>query len=78
MSNETCNVEEERKCWVLEAAKSFGGDLKSSDLCDHLRNMNREALLAVRSVLDVCIDQLGKKKEPTAGDQAEARKIPVE
>lgn len=77
MTNETCNVEDERKCWVLDAAKRFGNDLKSSDLCDHLLNMNREALLAVRSVLDVCIDQLGKKEEDPTGP-TEGRKIRVE
>ena len=77
MSNETCDVEEERKCWVLEAAKKFGNDLKASDVCSHLRGMKREALLAVRSVLDVCIDQLADK-EDDADEKKGGRKIPVE
>jgi len=67
--------DDEKKCPVMEALKKFKSDLQSSDVADHIRGVHREALLTLRSLLDVCISQLEPKSKPEA---AGGRKVPVQ
>ena len=63
MGQEDEDVEDERTCPVVQCLRKLGEDLKASDVGQHIRGVQREALLAFRSVLDVCIDQLGPEGE---------------
>ena len=75
MDEECCSGDGEKRCPMWDVLKEFGSDLRDSDVTDHVRGVQREALLAVRSLLDVCIKQLEPRdrQEPERG-----RNIPVE
>ena len=75
MSENACDADDEKRCPLLDSLKKFGDDLKASEVGDHVRNVHREGLMAIRSVLDVCIAQL----EPREPEEAQpGRKVPVE
>lgn len=87
MSNQQECFEEGRKKEAFGDMGRKAREFCSSPFCQHLRGVQRESLLLMRSVLDMAIDRLEKcerespvrpmdEDRPSAGP--EARRVPVE
>ena len=87
MSNQQECFEEGRKKDAFGDKGRKAGEFRSSPFCQHLRGVQRETLLLMRSVLDMAIERIEKSEkespvqpmdEDNPSARPEARRVPVE
>ena len=79
MPDPCCGDDKARGHPLMQALRQFGEDLRRSEVRQHLRGVKRESLLVMRSLIDVCIAQLGGEEDSKAEEaDAQGRRIPVD